>query len=38
MNLDFSIEKAKHALGYQPRFSFDQGLAETIAWYKRNPV
>ncbi len=38
MNLDFSIEKAKSALGYQPRFSFDQGLADTIAWYKRNPV
>ena len=38
LNLDFSIEKAKHELGYQPRFTFDQGLAETVAWYKQNPV
>jgi nucleoside-diphosphate-sugar epimerase len=38
MNLDFSIEKAKRELGYQPRYSFDQGLAETIAWYKQNAV
>ncbi len=38
MNLDFSIEKAKRELGYQPRFTFDQGLAETVAWYKQNPV
>jgi nucleoside-diphosphate-sugar epimerase len=35
LNLDFSIEKAKRELGYAPRFSFEQGLAETIAWYKR---
>jgi nucleoside-diphosphate-sugar epimerase len=38
MNLDFSIEKAKRQLGYQPRFSFDQGLAETVKWYKDNPA
>jgi 2-alkyl-3-oxoalkanoate reductase len=38
MNLDFSIEKAKRELGYQPRYTFDQGLAETIAWYRLNPV
>jgi nucleoside-diphosphate-sugar epimerase len=36
LNLDFSIEKAKRELGYVPRWSFDQALAETIAWYKRN--
>ena len=35
-NLDFSIEKAKRELGYRPRVSFDQGIAETIAWYKQN--
>jgi nucleoside-diphosphate-sugar epimerase len=36
LNLDFSIEKAKRELGYQPRFSFDQGIQETIAWYQQN--
>src|SRR5260370_41615105 len=38
MNLDFSIEKAKRELGYQPRYTFDQGIGETIAWYKQNGV
>jgi nucleoside-diphosphate-sugar epimerase len=36
LNLDFSIEKAKRELGYNPRFSFDQGMSETLAWYKQN--
>jgi nucleoside-diphosphate-sugar epimerase len=36
LNLDFSIEKAKRELGYNPRFTFDQGIAETIAWLKQN--
>jgi nucleoside-diphosphate-sugar epimerase len=36
LNLDFSIEKAKHELGYRPRFTFDQGMRETLAWYKQN--
>src|SRR5262249_29237761 len=36
LNLDFSIEKAKRELGYHPRFTFDQGIQETIAWYRRN--
>jgi nucleoside-diphosphate-sugar epimerase len=36
LNLDFSIEKARRDLGYQPRFTFDQGIEETIAWYRRN--
>lgn len=34
LNLDFSIEKAKRQLGYQPRFSFDQGMRETVAYYR----
>jgi nucleoside-diphosphate-sugar epimerase len=34
LNLDFSIEKAKRELGYKPRYTFDQGMAETIAWYR----
>lgn len=34
LNLDYSIEKAKRELGYQPRFTFDQGMQETLAWYR----
>jgi nucleoside-diphosphate-sugar epimerase len=36
LNLDFSIEKAKRELGYRPRFTFEQGMQETLAWYKQN--
>jgi nucleoside-diphosphate-sugar epimerase len=36
LNLDFSIEKARRQLGYKPRFTFDQGMGETVAWYKQN--
>src|SRR5581483_10863098 len=37
LNLDFSIDKAKRELGYQPRVRFDEGMRETVAWYKQNP-
>ncbi len=37
LNLDFSIEKAKRELGYQPRVNFEQGIQQTIAWYKDKP-
>ncbi len=33
LNLDFSIEKARRELGYEPIKNFDQAMAETIAWY-----
>jgi nucleoside-diphosphate-sugar epimerase len=36
LNLDFSIEKAKRELGYRPRWNFDEGMRETVAWYKQN--
>ena len=36
-NLDFSIEKAKHELGYLPRVRFSDGMAETMAYYKQKP-
>ena len=36
LNLDFSIEKAKRELSYQPRVSFDDGLRQTMAWYRQN--
>ena len=29
-----SIEKARKALGWEPRHTLEQGLKETIAWYK----
>jgi nucleoside-diphosphate-sugar epimerase len=35
LNLDFSIDKARRELGYRPRVSFDDGIAETMAWYKQ---
>jgi nucleoside-diphosphate-sugar epimerase len=34
LNLDYSIDKAKRELGYQPRVSFDDGIRETMAWYR----
>jgi dTDP-D-glucose 4,6-dehydratase len=34
LNLDFSIEKAKRELGYCPRVSFEEGMAETVRWYR----
>jgi len=34
LNLDFSIEKAKRELGYRPRVGFDEGMRQTMAWYK----
>jgi nucleoside-diphosphate-sugar epimerase len=34
LNLDFSIEKAKRELGYRPRYSFDEAIAETMAYYQ----
>jgi nucleoside-diphosphate-sugar epimerase len=36
LNLDFSIAKAKAELGYQPRVSFDEGMRQTVAWYRQN--
>lgn len=30
------IEKAKMELGYQPRYNLEQGLKETLHWYKEN--
>jgi nucleoside-diphosphate-sugar epimerase len=35
-NLDFSIEKARRELGYRPRYSFDDGMYQTLAWYKKH--
>lgn len=37
LNLDFSIDKAKRELGYKPQVGFDEGIRETMAWYRLNP-
>lgn len=34
LNLDFSIEKAKARLGYQPRCGFDEGMKRTVDWLR----
>jgi len=34
LNLDFSIDKAKRELGYAPTIGFDEGMQETLAWFK----
>jgi nucleoside-diphosphate-sugar epimerase len=36
LNLDYSIERARKELGYTPPFTFEQGLAATVAWCKAN--
>lgn len=33
LNLDFSIEKAKRVLGYQPQFGFDDAMVQTVDWF-----
>jgi len=33
-NLDFSVEKARRQLGYNPKATFEDGMCQTIAWYK----
>lgn len=35
LNLDFSIEKVRRELGYQPRTNFDDAMYETMAYYKK---
>ena len=30
--------KIREALGWKPRHSFEDGLAETVAWYRNNPA
>ena len=34
-HLDFSIEKAKHELGYDPQVDFVDGIKQTIAWARK---
>ncbi len=34
LNLDYSIEKARRVLGYQPPFTFDQGIERAMAEHR----
>ena len=34
----FSIDKAKRLLGYVPKYSLDEGLARTAAWYREQKL
>lgn len=34
LNLDFSIDKAKRELGYQPRVAFPDAMRQTIDWFR----
>lgn len=31
-----SIEKAKNMLGFRPKWSFEEGIKETVEWYNKN--
>jgi nucleoside-diphosphate-sugar epimerase len=32
----FSIAKAKHELGYEPKIGLEEGIRRTIKWYEEN--
>jgi nucleoside-diphosphate-sugar epimerase len=36
LNLDYSIERARKELGYNPRTPFAKAIEETMAWYRAN--
>jgi nucleoside-diphosphate-sugar epimerase len=36
LNLDFSIDKARSELGYQPYVPFEDAIRATMAWYRQN--
>jgi nucleoside-diphosphate-sugar epimerase len=35
LNLHFSCEKAKRELGYRPKWTFEEGMKETMEWVRR---
>ncbi len=32
---EFSTQKAKHEIGYQPRVGFEEGITETVTWFAK---
>jgi len=37
-NRVFSVEKAKKELGYKPKVTMEEGVKETVGWYKENDI
>ena len=37
-NRAYSIENAKSQLGYSPKYTLEDGLKETIQWYRDNGI
>lgn len=35
LNLEYSIDKAKRELGYEPVCGFEEGMARSIAWFRK---
>lgn len=35
-NMSFSIAKAKHELGYEPKVGLEEGMRRTFKWYEEN--
>lgn len=38
LNLDYSIEKARREFGYNPRFTFQEGMKQTIDWFREQKM
>ena len=38
LNLDFSIDKARRVLGYDPKFTTEEGLAEAMREFAVKPI
>ena len=38
LNLDYSIEKARRVLGYAPAVDFQEGLQNTLEWYRTHDL
>lgn len=38
LNLDYSIEKARRILGYNPAVDFQDGLQNTLEWYRQHEL
>ncbi len=38
LNLDYSIEKARRTLGYDPAVDFQDGLQNTLEWYRQHDL
>ncbi len=36
LNLDFSVGKARRELGYDPQIDFQQGMAQTMDWFREH--